>query len=323
MVNRSRLGAGAICRRKSSVTAARGQCKRQQCNVSDGTHIPWRVIHLRAEATFDEGWRSADCQCGKVEGPHGEPLWPSKWSCQELALKKADPTAWATHYQGEPSAGIGKYFVEYPVNYYKEVRAEEFNVYLLCDPAMGKTRRADFTAMWAVGLGSDQNVYWLEMVRARLSLIERMDALFRMVRRWHPIAVGYEEYGLMTDVAAIKDRQERENYRFNITALGRSGSWHQVSKPDRIKTLVPLAAAGRIWLPDPATVGRDSVEVATVKQFVEEEWTKYPLVKWDDMLDVMSRINDPDFGAVFPEPASDVDLLPQGHLMPGTSWMSG
>lgn len=174
--------------------------------------------------------------------------------------------------------------------------AEGLNVYVLCDPANEKRRTSDYTTFWAIGLGPDQNYVVLDVVRDRLNLTERTTKLFDLHRKWKPIRVGYEKYGMQADIQHIKSEQERKNYRFDITELG-----GQVPKLDRIKQLIPLFENGRIYLrhscmyTDYEQKTRDLISV-----FVEEEYKAFPVMAHDDMLDCMARIVDPELKAEFP-----------------------
>lgn len=271
--------------------------------------MTWQVIRLRALATTDEGWRKA-----------GGALWPERWPVKELEpYKAADATVWESSYQQEPSVGGGYWFADIKLNFYEEVKAGDLNVYMLCDPALRKHKKADFTTILVFGVGGDRNYYWLELMRERLAPSERADHFFRLHRKWRPIGVGYEEYGLQSDIVTLRERMERENYRFMITELGRSGEWHNLSKEDRIRTLIPLGTGGRLWLPNPESKARDPYVTELVKYFVSEEWTKYPACKYDDVLDVLSRMNDPDMHVAFPMERS---MDRGGSYYPGSSWMS-
>lgn len=286
---------------------------------------PWQVIRLRAEATTDEGWRTASCDCGLVDRsgllvPHGQQLWPERWTCKALHdLKTSDSTVWESSYQQEPTVAGGFWFSSIPLNYYEKVETRGMNVYGICDPALSKRKGADYTTIFFFAIGGDGNYYWLELLRARLNPTERADAIFRLHRKWRPVGFGYEEYGLQADTVTLKDRMERENYRFPIVELGRRGLWHNLSKQDRIRTLIPLGNSGRIWLPNPETPGRDAKEVETIRYFVENEWGKYPAVRHDDVLDVVSRVNDPDMNIKQPIPPAS---YARTYVRPpNTSWM--
>lgn len=197
---------------------------------------------------------------------------------------------------------------------------KEFNRYILVDAANEKKRQSDYTAMFVVGLGADENYYVLDVIRDRMNLTERADALFSLHKRWKPKKVGYERYGMMSDVQHIKDRQNRENYRFEIVELG-----GQLSKPDRIRRLIPLFETGRVYFP--ATIYRTNYEgklVELVQSFVEEEYKAFPVGLHDDMLDALSRILDDDLGVIWPKTApEDTDRYRRHYKRQAkTSWMA-
>jgi hypothetical protein len=50
-------------------------------------------------------------------------------------------------------------------------------------------------------------------------------------RKYQPMAVGYEQYGMMADIEHIRDLQERENYRFDIHAAGRDDGEERSHSP--------------------------------------------------------------------------------------------
>jgi hypothetical protein len=113
------------------------------------------------------------------------------------------------------------------------------NLVILVDAASSKKKGSDYTAMWCLGLGSDRKVYIHDMLRDRLSLTERADILMAWHRKWQPMAVGYEQYGMMADIEHIRSVQDNENYRFDITPLGGT-----MAKNDRIRRLVPWFEKG-------------------------------------------------------------------------------
>lgn len=175
------------------------------------------------------------------------------------------------------------------------------NVYIFCDPANEKRKNNDYTTFWVVGLGPDQNYIILDVIRDRLNLTERCKTLFDLHKKWKPLGVGYEKYGMQADVQHIRSEQERSNYRFTITELG-----GQTPKLDRIRRLIPLFESGRIFLlgsrhyTDYEGVTRNLIET-----FVEEEYKAFPVMSHDDMLDCLARIEDPDFRLVMRFPSED------------------
>lgn len=172
------------------------------------------------------------------------------------------------------------------------------NVVILVDPANEKKKTSDYTSMWAIGLGADNNFYALDLVRDRLSLTERAAALMDMHRRWRPVQVRYERYGIQADIPHIKDLQERTGYRFEITEVG-----SQVKKDDRIERLVPILTEGRMYFPKGGLwykpiEGGPAIDL--MQSFLSYEYKDWPNSAYKDMLDSLSRIAEPDLHLPWP-----------------------
>jgi predicted phage terminase large subunit-like protein len=203
-------------------------------------------------------------------------MGPYIFSAQMMQNPTADRTQgfkreWMKHYQSSPLDA-----------------ADGTNKYVLVDSANEKRKENDYTSMWCVGLGPDGNYYVLDMLRDRLNLTERADALFRMHKRWKPMQVRYEHYGMMGDVQHIQDRQNRENYRFAITEVGGT-----TPKNDRIKRLVPGFEQGKWYFPVSLHYTDYEKKVRDlVHEFVEEEFCAFPVPLHDDMLDSLARLMD-------------------------------
>jgi len=187
--------------------------------------------------------------------------------------------------------------------YRRQSDFSRLNKYLLVDPASEKKKTSDYTAMMVVGLGADQNYYVVDMVRDRLNLPQRGDAVFALHRRWKPFGVGYEKYGMMADVEYLKERMDRESYHFNVTELG-----GQTPKNDRIRRLVPVCEAGRLWLPESLhKVDYEGRVVDLVQAFIEEEYKAFPVASHDDMLDTLARIREEDLKTTWPMAEAAID----------------
>jgi predicted phage terminase large subunit-like protein len=219
-------------------------------------------------------------------------MGPYIFACQMLQNPQADETQgfkaeWLKFHDGFTRTGM--------------------NVYLLFDPAGAKNKKADYTAGWVIGLGPDRNVYVLDMVRDRLNLSQRAALVMRWHRKWKPMGVRYEKYGLMADIEHIKDVQQRENYRFEVTEVG-----GQLPKLDRIKRLIPYFEQGRVYLP--RTHYYTPVDGRTsdlVQDFIEQEYKPFPVPIHDDMLDAFARLVDPDpaLALVWPESSDYAEAL--------------
>lgn len=172
------------------------------------------------------------------------------------------------------------------------------NRYVLVDPANDKKKKSDYTALAVVTLGEDQNYYVEHMIRDRLNLAERVELVMWAHREFKPLRVGYERYGMMVDVEAIRDAQRTQNYRFEIVELG----GNQKGKNDRIAELIPIVEANRLYLPQRLTITtKDRPERHDpVQDFIQEEFLAWPYGVHDDMLDCLSRIVDPALRATWP-----------------------
>jgi phage terminase large subunit-like protein len=179
---------------------------------------------------------------------------------------------------------------------------KKLNVFIIIDSANAKRKGNDYTTMWVIGLGSDNNYYVLDIIRDRMNLIERTSALFDLHRQWNPIRVFWEQVGAMSDTQHVRDVMERENYRFVIQDI-----CQRIPKRDRIGWLIPLFEAGRIWFPRRLlrpTVSGDTRDL--ILDFITDEYSAYPIVSHDDMLDSLANIKHEGCAVMkFPKPQEE------------------
>jgi predicted phage terminase large subunit-like protein len=200
-------------------------------------------------------------------------MGPYVFSCQMLQNPVADSSQgfkrdWLRYFNGEYYAG--------------------FNWYLLVDAANGKRKGNDYTSIWAVGLGSDGNYYCIPEVRDRINLTERAKRLIDLHRKYKPVQVRYEQYGMQSDITYIETVMAKENYRFDIVEVA-----GPTSKIDRIKRLVPRFETGKIYLPQSLHVtDYEGKTRDNVHEFVESEYVPFPVPLHDDMLDSLARIEE-------------------------------
>jgi hypothetical protein len=219
----------------------------------------------------------------------GEPLWPEWFTPQMLETAKREPRTWSALYQQEPRPiGGGEFKAEW-LEYWTRPPATS-NKVILVDPSSGKSRtRGDYTSMWVVGCGPDGNDYVLDGLRDRLNLTERTDALFSLVRRHKPSAVGYEQYGLQADIEHIKIEQERQQYRFRIIELGGG-----IKKEDRIRRLIPSYQQGKTWMPRSMVRALSSGMQYDVMDDFRNELLSFPVGAHDDAIDCLARKEEPE-----------------------------
>lgn len=210
-------------------------------------------------------------------------MGPFVFACQMLQDPLADKAqgfdaAWFRRLPGEAPAAGG------------------MNRYIVVDPASAKKKGSDYTAMWCVGLNTDGNYYILDGIHDRLNLAERARALFDLHRKWQPLLVGYERYGMQADIDFMHMEMERQNYRFSIVELG-----GQMPKTDRIRRLVPMFEQGRVFFPNRLLkLSQEQTAYDLTDDFYRQEYLTFPVSSHDDMLDCLARILEPALGAVFP-----------------------
>lgn len=267
---------------------------------------------------IDRGTFSAREHPGRLGGvEEGQSVF---WSDEIHHQKRRDmgPYTYAAQILLNPKADTAQGFRREWLRKYKKIDPEKLNWYLLCDAASSKKKGSDYTAIWAVGLGRDGNYYAVPEVRDRLNLKERADRLFDLHRKYKPKQVRYEKYGLMADIEHMQSRMENENYRFQITEVG-----GQTSKADRIKRLIPMFEAGRVWLPESLHVTDWQKETQDlVHSFIEQEFYPFPVGLHDDMLDALSRIAEPELKLAWPKEEKQEYDPPPSHVQSQTAWMS-
>lgn len=247
------------------------------------------------------------------------------WDEETHRKKRAEQGQWIYGSQIllDPRADAQQGFRREWLRFYTSItkaQSDKMTKYILVDSASSKKKSSDFTAMWVVGLGVDGNYYALDMVRDRLNLKERGDRLFELHRKWNPLQVRHEKYGLMSDLEHYKQRMEQEAYRFNIIEVG-----GQTSKSDRIKRLIPIFENGRFYLPKSRHVSDWQKNVVDlVHEFVESEFYPFPGSLHDDQLDALARIAEPDLKLAWPKKESQpvISPPPVRSASAATAWMA-
>ena len=260
--------------------------------------------------------------------PEGKPVFlsPEAW-----AEKKRNQIAsvLAAQMLQNPAAGAQAMFQRDWLRF-AEVRPATLNAYLMCDPAGSKKKTSDYTAMAVIGIDAAGNKWLLDGRRHKMSLAERWENLKALRRKWRRmpgvqrVEVGYERYGMQSDIEHFESEMKREGDVWEIKELAwpREGGG---SKFDRIQRLEPDFKNGRFMLP--AVVSSETAAQARVreagqafriftptkardhkgdlyslnKEFLTE-YLVYPYAVHDDVLDVLSRIYDMD-----PQPPVIVD----------------
>lgn len=136
------------------------------------------------------------------------------------------------------------------------VRPRTLNVYILCDPSKGKTKKNDRTAIAVIGIDVLGNKYLLDGYCHRMTLSQRWTCIRGLWLKWSDmpgvqmVKVGYEVYGMQTDIEHFNEKmlEDPDKIRFDLHELNwvREGSQ---SKNDRIERLEPDLRGSKFYLP--------------------------------------------------------------------------
>ena len=232
-------------------------------------------------------------------------------------------------YLQEPVPSGGGEFKEDWVQYWcggpdGSLNCKGMNVYILVDPADSKATGSDFTSIIVVGLNTDNNYYILEMVRDKFNPTQRVNKIISLHRKWNgqcsttPV-VGVEKNNFLPDFQFMESAQEQHNYRFKVIKLSTRKGGGADQKNQRVRSLIPLLQTGRLYFPSSMeytplyTIENGKPECIDLTRYViQQEMLPFPVARYDDMLDALSRITDEDMEMKFP--AIDARPLDYSYL---------
>lgn len=250
---------------------------------------------------------------------HGKPVF---LAASEWEKKKRDESTYTIACQQlqNPLSGANTAFREEWLRRY-EIRPLTLNVAILCDPASSKNKDSCRTAFAVLGIDHAGNKYLLDGAAHRMSLTERWTMLKTLRAKWirqpgvQVVRVGYERYGMQSDVEHFREMQRIEKqHAFHIEELNwpREGPG---SKDDRIQRLEPDLRNWRFFLPyegEPTRLQRDAIQSGQgflvakpivrldedkraynlCDYLIHSEYLMFPATTAKDLLDAMSRIYD-------------------------------
>lgn len=261
-----------------------------------------------------------------------ELLFPKRLTQDILDRARLDMTE--LHFAGqmlqEPVRVGGGEFKEGWLQWYQAggIKPKEMNTVILVDAAGGdelnkkKKKTSDWTVMDVIGLAGDNNYYLLDRIRDRLNPTERIDTLFMLHRKWNALTgkspkVGYEKYGMMTDTHYIKEKQKTDAYNFALVELG-----GQMVKEERIRRLIPDMQNGRWFFPATLAYVDNEARKFDLIEEMKGEMRSFPRARWDDILDTMSRIYEPELFMTFPKLKPSMTKKAMGAQTQPDNWES-
>ena len=211
----------------------------------------------------------------------------------EFDQKRKDMSAkdWASQMMQSPiGAGELLFRDDWWQFYMRRPDLKTMNIYIFVDTATKRAKRNDYTVMWVVGFGQDGNYYVLDLVRDKLSLSQRANAIFDLVERWQPINVFWEANGSRSDGEYLREKMDERSWHFRITEINQ-----KEPKETRVAWLEPVFKNGKIFFPTRLFYQDVQGELHDlVETFKKEEWLIFPSVTHDDMLDSLANIKHPE-----------------------------
>jgi len=258
----------------------------------------WEVIKLPALA--EEG----DILC-RAEG---EPLWPERYPAQALAeiRESIGPYWWSSLYQQRPAPPEGALFKKDWWRFYADRdRPASFDQMLQSwDMAFKDTSASDYVVGQVWG-NAGARIYLLDQIRERMDFAKTLQAVQALSARW-PQATWKLVEDKANGPAVISALQMKVRGLYPVKPQG--------GKLSRAQAILPLVAAGNVWLPSPQ-------EQPWVEEFLAEAQS-FPVGAHDDQIDAMSQAlqrfqtaRDPVVKAKDPRPQYVKDIEKQMNRM--------
>lgn len=180
------------------------------------------------------------------------PLWKFKIPEDELdKFRQGNSRVYQTQYLQNPLNTDNAVFKWSMMRPYEVLPPVFSNIVILVDPAGVRRKKGnDNTAMAVIGIDQNGNKFLMGGLCHQMGLTERYQNLKNLYRRAmrYPgdpiIQVGYERYGMQTDLEYIEQEMQRESFYMNIQEVGGS-----MRKEDRIQRLEPDFVKSRFFLP--------------------------------------------------------------------------
>jgi hypothetical protein len=266
------------------------------------------------ETIVSEGIAKERSRPGVIMNADGTMQSIGYWNMATVEKKRRDfgEYIFACQILLDPKSASKHKFSQDDLRFWDAETYRNLNLYLVVDPAGYKKKKEDdYTVFNLFGVDEMDNRMVIRLVRDKLSLPERTQLMFNLIREFPKIIrVGYEEIGMQSDIEHIEYVKKQENFRFELIPLGAKGRLIQgrpakgkINKNDAIASLAGPLSEHKIWLPyhcwhtDHTGTERDMTRV-----FIDEEFSRwYPGAQChDDMLDTLHMMYHDDMGIKVP-----------------------
>lgn len=234
-----------------------------------------------------------------------KPLWPEKFNMRAIAVKRRampDDRSWYGQFYNQFTGTGARTFHPDWRRYYEgtpedAARGQRLDIKIGVDTASGieeKKGNLDYTGMLVLGQTPDRTrCYVLDGIREKLPSHEMANTIIDMALKWQKIAAGYGgtfECGVEQNVYTqhlqtllqYAQRARGVESIFSIRGL----PIKKVDKGERIRGLArPYSDGVFMW---PRTLVKAPVDLSESYDLIpllDDEFTKYPSVQHDDLLD--------------------------------------
>ena len=210
-------------------------------------------------------------------------LWPEKFSAKYLKSLRADqgPYLFACNFQNNPVPDQDATFRRDWFRYYDktDMKGKIVNRFMAVDPAISLEKEADYTGIVIVGINEFDDWFIEEIVRVRTTPDNLINLIFSLNEQWHPQSIGIEDVAFQKILQyQIREEMKRRNRFLPIRELRPEAR----AKDYRIRGLQPLYANGKVY----------HCQDLMYNEYLEDELTRFPRGKHDDIIDALSYILD-------------------------------
>lgn len=229
----------------------------------------WEIVEYPAIALRDEAHRKA-----------GEALHPARYPLRALLKIKRSlgERDWNALYQQNPVPEEGSYFTKEMLRYYEGAAPHGISIMSACDLAISKADHANYSVIVTVGVDEKDDIYVLDVRRARWDSAEIVNELIDVQRQWRPQLIGIERTHVEQAIGPFLEKRIREEKLWSMAVESLNPG--KRDKQLRAKPIQGRMKQGKVLLPK----GR-----AFLEWFVPE-LLRFPNGTHDDGVDAIAWI---------------------------------
>lgn len=198
----------------------------------------WKIIRLPAIAEEDDPLGRAP----------GEALWPEAHSLDELlSYQRIDPLGFAALHQQRPTVADGVLFRRENMQMYKSPDLpEDLRIYCASDHAVATNQRNDFTALVKVGVDKQNNIWVIDVLRAKMTSDRAVEAMLAMASGPTKPLLWWAERGHISKSIGpfLRKRMLETGTYINLVEVTPA-----TDKEQRAQSIAARVAMGKVYFP--------------------------------------------------------------------------